>query len=151
MEEKMNNYNLGLDIGITSIGWCAIDSEKDKLIDMGVHMFDEANQAKDARDHRQARRTLRRRNWRKQQLKNAFVDFGILSKDEIESKDFLSYTACSNGLVRPKDETVYHLRKRALHEGVSKRELLLALYNICGSRGHFLMENIDFSHGSISF
>ena len=147
----MNNYNLGLDIGITSIGWCVIDSEKENLIDLGVHMFEEANQAKDARINRQARRTLRRRNWRKQQLKNAFVDFGILTKDEIESKDFLSYTANSNGLVRPNDETVYHLRKRALSEKVSNRELLLALYNICGSRGHFLMENIDFSHGSITF
>ena len=147
----MNDYNLGLDIGITSIGWCLIDSKKEKLIDMGVHMFDEAHQAKECRANRQARRTLRRRNWRKQQLKNAFVEFEILSREEIDSANYLSYTACSNGLVRPKDETVYHLRKRALSEKVSKRELLLALYNICGARGHFLMENIDFSHGSISF
>lgn len=40
---KMNNkYVLGLDIGITSIGWSIIDEVKGKLLDMGVHMFEQA-------------------------------------------------------------------------------------------------------------
>lgn len=141
-----NNYALGLDIGITSIGWSIIDIGNDTLTEMGVHLFDEATAASESRLNRSARRTIRRRKWRKQQLKNAFVEFGLISKEEMNQKDYLSFT-----VNRPKDETVYHLRLRALNEKVSLRELLLSLYNICGTRGHFLMENIDFTRDSISY
>lgn len=143
---KMDNkYVLGLDIGITSIGWSIIDEVKGKLLDMGVHMFEQAIPAQEVRLNRSARRTLRRRNWRKKQLKNAFVEFGLISKEEMNQRDYLSYTANSNTFSRPKEDTVYHLRLKALNDKVSLRELLLCLYNICGTRGHFLMENINFS------
>lgn len=60
---KMNNkYVLGLDIGITSIGWSIIDEVKGKLLDMGVHMFEQAIPVQEVRLNRSARRTLRRRN-----------------------------------------------------------------------------------------
>ena len=147
-----NNYVLGLDVGITSLGWSLIDQDKGKLVDMGVHMFEQATPAQDARLNRSARRTLRRRNWRKKQLKNAFVEFGLISKEEIEQPNYLSFTVNRDTLKRPIDNTVYHLRLRALKEQVSLRELLMALYNICGTRGHFLMENINFSgKDSITF
>lgn len=143
---KMDNkYVLGLDIGITSIGWSIIDEVKGKLLDMGVHMFEQAIPAQEVRLNRSARRTLRRRNWRKKQLKNAFVEFGLISKDEINQRDYLSYTANSDTFSRPEEDTVYHLRLKALNDKVSLRELLLCLYNICGTRGHFLMENINFA------
>lgn len=143
---KMDNkYVLGLDIGITSIGWSIIDEVKGKLLDMGVHMFEQAIPAQEVRLNRSARRTLRRRNWRKKQLKNAFVEFGLISKDEINQRDYLSYTANSDTFSRPEEDTVYHLRLKALNDKVSLRELLLCLYNICGTRGHFLMENINFT------
>lgn len=148
----MEHFTLGLDIGITSIGWSVIDTDQGKLIDLGVHLFEEANPASDARSNRCARRGIRRRKWRKEQLRRAFIDFGVLSREEIEQPGYLSYTSDTDTLHRPKDETVYHLRKRALHEKVSLRELLLALYNICGTRGHFLMENVNFdSQEGITF
>lgn len=140
-----NKYVLGLDVGITSIGWSIIDEVKGKLLDMGVHMFEQATPAQEVRLNRSARRTLRRRNWRKKQLKNAFVEFGLISKEEMNQRDYLSYTAHSDTYTRPEEDTVYHLRLKALKEQVSLRELLLCLYNICGTRGHFLMENIDFA------
>ena len=140
-----NKYVLGLDIGITSIGWSIIDEVRGKLLDMGVHMFEQATPAQEVRLNRSARRTLRRRNWRKKQLKNAFVEFGLISKDEINQRDYLSYTANSDTFSRPEEDTVYHLRLKALNDKVSLRELLLCLYNICGTRGHFLMENINFA------
>lgn len=140
-----NKYVLGLDIGITSIGWSIIDEVKGKLLDMGVHMFEQATPAQEARLNRSARRTLRRRNWRKKQLKNAFVEFGLISKEEMDQRDYLSYTANTDTFSRPEEDTVYHLRLKALKEQVSLRELLLCLYNICGTRGHFLMENINFA------
>ena len=40
--EMDNKYVLGLDIGITSIGWSIIDVVRGKLLDMGVHMFEQA-------------------------------------------------------------------------------------------------------------
>ena len=52
----MEHFTLGLDIGITSIGWSVIDTDQGKLIDLGVHLFEEANPASDARSNRCARR-----------------------------------------------------------------------------------------------
>lgn len=140
----MNHFTLGLDVGITSIGWSVMDMEQNKLIDLGVRLFEEAKPAASARDFRSARRTLRRKKWRKNQLKKAFIDFGLLSQEIIDQKDYLSFTVSNEHFQRPEDETVYHLRLRALHEQVTIRELLLALYNICKTRGHFLMETVNF-------
>ncbi|WP_075876965.1 type II CRISPR RNA-guided endonuclease Cas9 [Merdibacter massiliensis] len=148
----MDQFTLGMDIGITSIGWSVIDTKTNHLVDLGVHLFEEAKPAADARNNRQARRTLRRKKWRKEQLKKAFVDFHVIMKEEIMQPGFLSFTTDTSTITRPKDETIYHLRKRALQEQVSFRELLLALYNICGTRGHFLMENVNFdSQDGITF
>ena len=147
----MKEFTLGLDIGIGSVGWALIDQEEGKLIDMGVRLFEEAKPAADPRKNRSARRTLRRKKWRKQQLKDAFDDFGILSKTEINKEGFLSFTTDTEEIPRPQDETVHHLRQRAIREKVTKRELFLALYNICGTRGHFLLENIDFSRETITY
>ncbi|WP_337955358.1 type II CRISPR RNA-guided endonuclease Cas9 [Faecalicoccus acidiformans] len=120
-------------------------------VDFGVHMFNRATPAQEVRLNRGARRNLRRRKWRKQQLKQAFIDFGLLSEEDFKIPEFLSFTANNDYVQRPKDETVYHLQTRALHEKISMRELAMALYTICGTRGHFLMENIDFSKNSIDF
>lgn len=147
----MERFTLGLDIGIGSVGWAAINQEKGELIDMGVRMFDSATLAQEPRKNRSARRTLRRKRWRKNQLKKAFQDFGLLTKKDFKKEGFLSYTTENDQVHRPKDDTIHHLRKRALNEKVSRRELFLALYNICGTRGHFLLENIDFSREPISF
>lgn len=147
-------YTLGLDIGITSVGSCAIDLDKLDLIELSVRRFDEAKEAKEARLNRSARRTLRRKQWRKQQLIEAFNDFGIISKDEIEKygkTNYLSFYGKGEGLHIPNVYTVYHLRKKAISEKVSKREILLSLYNILQARGHFLLDTIDFSRDGINF
>ena len=146
-----NNLVLGLDVGIASLGWALVDSSKKEMVDFGVHMFNRATPAQEVRLNRSARRNLRRRKWRKQQLKQAFIDFGLLSEEDFIIPEFLSFTANNDYVQRPKDETVYHLQTRALHEKISMRELAMALYTICGTRGHFLMENIDFSKNSIDF
>lgn len=149
--KRDNTYDVGMDLGIGSVGWCVINQDEAKLIDMGVRIFNQAKEAKEPRIYRSARRTLRRKKWRKEQLKKAFNDFGILSSEEINKKDYLSFTADNDDIKRPEDATVYHLRKRSLNEKVSKRELFLALYNICKTRGHFLMETTDFERDGITF
>ena len=152
-QQKMDKskYTLGLDIGIGSIGWAVLDCENSDLIDFGSRIFEEAKPAADSRKYRSARRNNRRKKWRKQQLKNAFVDFGILKKSDFEIDGFESYTTNNEQLQRPKDDTVYHLRQRAIHEQVSKREIFLCLYNILQARGHFLMETIDFERESVTY
>ena len=147
----MNHLALGLDVGIASLGWSLLDLSKKEMIDFGVHMFNSAKPAQEVRINRSARRNLTRRKWRKKQLKQAFIDFALLSKDDFDIPEFLSFTANNAYVKKSQDETVYHLQLRALHEKVTMRELAMALYNICGTRGHFLMENIDFSKNSIDF
>lgn len=147
----MGEITLGLDIGVGSVGWALINQEQNHLIDMGVRIFNQATPAQESRLARGARRNQRRRKWRERQLLDAFCDFHIVSKEEISQPDYLSYTVNSDTFHRPKDDTVYHLRKRALSEEVSTRELILCLYNICKTRGHFLMETVNFEKESITF
>ena len=44
----MDQFTLGMDIGITSIGWSVIDTKTNHLVDLGVHLFEEAKPAADA-------------------------------------------------------------------------------------------------------
>ena len=148
------SYTLGLDIGIASVGACAIDQENAKLIEMSVRRFEEAKEAKEARTNRSARRTLRRKNWRKKQLLDAFNDFNIISKEEIDKygkENYLNFNSDYLDLKKPDVYTVYHLRQKAINEQVTKREILLCLYNILQARGHFLLDTVDFSKNEISF
>lgn len=136
---------LGLDIGITSIG-TALLNDKD-VVYMGVRMFDSAQEASVSRKARSQRRNLSRKRWRKEQLLDAFDDFGVISKGESKQEGYLSFTTSNDSIVKPIDRTVYHLRSRALKEKVSKREILLCLYNILHARGHFLSEMTNFEEG----
>ena len=65
------HYALGLDIGIGSVGWAVLrnqpNGEPDRIQDLGVRIFDKAEQPKTGaslaaprRDARSARRRLRR-------------------------------------------------------------------------------------------
>lgn len=144
-----NNYTVSFDIGIGSVGWAIVDSDRTKLIEMGSRIFNSATPAQEARLNRSARRTQRRRKWREQQLLDAFDDFGIVPKDESKKEGYLSYT--SKNFARPKPETIYHLRQYALEHPVSERELLLCLYNICKTRGHFLLESVNFERETVDF
>ncbi len=152
---KLKDFSIGYDIGITSVGWAIMNNEDNSLVDFGVRKFNEAEQAQTARLNRSSRRTLRRKRWRLDQLKQAFVDFNLLTKDDL-TEEYLRFYK-KNGTVESSEETSkiqdispYHLRARALKEKVTTRELFLALYNICKTRGHFLLEGIDFSGSGIT-
>ncbi len=147
---KKNDYvDFGYDIGIGSIG-SAVIGEKD-LRYLGVRIFNQATEASEARGYRSARRNTKRKQWRRKQLKNAFVDFGLIKEKEINEEGYGSFTFKSSKFDLPKDRTVYHLRKRALKEKVNKREIYLCLLNMLHARGHFNMEMYDFSKSTVSF
>lgn len=146
-----NNYIFGFDIGIGSTG-VAVISDDGNLVYDGTHVFNKAEEASESRKNRGVRRNLSRKKWRKNQLLEAFDDFNVLSKQETSQNGYLCYTVNTDTIQRPLEKTVYHLRKKGLFEQISKRELLLCLYNMLHARGHFLMETIDFANtNTISF
>lgn len=146
-----NNYIFGFDIGIGSTGVAVISDDGNLAYD-GTHVFNTAEEASESRKNRGARRNLSRKKWRRNQLLEAFDDFNVLSKQETSQNGYLCYTVNKDTIQRPLEKTVYHLRKKGLFEQISKRELLLCLYNMLHARGHFLMETIDFANtNTISF
>lgn len=145
------NLALGLDIGIASIGWAVTNQDTAKLVDFGERIFETATEASEPRKYRSARRGIRRNKWRREQMKSAFLERGLVLEEDLEDQDFLSFTTDNAKYKRPDVDTIYHLRMKALKEKVSVRELLMCLYNICKTRGHFLLENIDFNTDGVSY
>ncbi len=84
-------YSIGLDIGITSVGWAVINEDKNRIEAMNVRMFDAAENPKDGsslatprREARSSRRTIRRRRYRVSRIRHFFIEKGLLSRVEVE-------------------------------------------------------------------
>lgn len=139
---------LGLDIGITSLGWAI--NQFDPLTnewhfdDFGVRIWDapedsktlESNVAK-RRLFRSQRRILQRRKQRLNDLKKAFIEAGLLTDNEI-NEHFLklkqknnNYDAFLNKELHP-----LYLRKKGLETKLTNLQLLIALHNITKNRGY---------------
>lgn len=77
MSNSKKQYNIGLDIGATSVGFSAIDNNyqpiklKGKTV-IGARLFKEGDTAADRRGFRTTRRRLRRRKWRLSLLEEFF-------------------------------------------------------------------------------
>ena len=95
------DYNIGLDIGATSVGFAGIDEQynpiklKGKTV-VGVNLFEEGQTAADRRGFRTTRRRLNRRKWRLSLLEEFFdlyitpVDptfFARLKESNLSPKD----------------------------------------------------------------
>ena len=111
-------YAIGLDIGITSVGWAAVALDNEDrpfgIIGMGTRIFDAAEQPKTGaslaaprREARSARRRLRRHRHRNERIRNLLVNSGVITSDELEH------------LFDGKLEDICALRVRALDEAVS--------------------------------
>lgn len=121
---KRNEYVLGLDIGITSVGWGIIDNNNG-IISSGVRLFDEQSgndkiQNLTRRGKRSGRRVKRRRTQRLIDLK------AYLIRNELITKDF-SYL-----------ENPYNIRTKGLYSKLSQDELATALLHIAKKRGSIL-------------
>ena len=127
MNEK-KKVNIGLDIGISSVGWAIVGADEFEIIDAGSRIFVEAdsenNQSR--REKRSSRRMNRRDKLRRKDLLDLFVKHGLLEKRE----DFFDLQIGSQ-------KDVYQLRKDALSEVVSKEELMMILYSMMKRRGTF--------------
>lgn len=114
----MSNLVLGLDIGVSSVGWGIINRETNEIIDAGVRLFEEAtrNANEERRSFRGARRLKRRRKHRLERAKD-FLEENGLSCSQLEKID-------------PYKSRYFGLRKE-----LSEQELAAALYHLIKRRG----------------
>lgn len=98
---------LGLDIGISSVGWGIIDQDTGLIIEAGVRLFEEAtrNANEDRRSFRGSRRLKRRRIHRLERARQLFETYHL--------------PLLGIGKVNP-----YESRYKALYEPVTKEELV---------------------------
>ncbi|XJZ27776.1 type II CRISPR RNA-guided endonuclease Cas9 [Bacillota bacterium Lsc_1132] len=112
---------LGLDIGISSVGWGIIDQDSGEIIDAGVRLFEEAsrNANEERRGFRGSRRLKRRRTHRLERAK--------------ELLEHIELPLSGVGKINP-----YEARYQAIYGTVTKEELAAALYHLVKKRGTVL-------------
>ena len=174
--QNTKNYNIGLDIGVGSVGWSVTDDNGNLLKRNGKNMwgsriFNEAKPAKETRLFRSNRRRLDRRKERinilqsliQDDMEKEFPNFFQLLKetsldfeDKIESKNILGkkYNLFAEDNMTDENyyhkfPTIYHLRKYLIEteEKVDLRLVYLAIHHIIKYRGNFLYEG-DFSNNA---
>lgn len=84
--DKELNYAIGLDIGITSVGWAVINLDLNRIEDLGVRIFNAAENkdgsslALPRRIARGRRRLLRRRVYRLKRVRRLIVEKNSYTK-----------------------------------------------------------------------
>ncbi|MDR2532793.1 MAG: type II CRISPR RNA-guided endonuclease Cas9 [Oscillospiraceae bacterium] len=127
-------YSIGLDIGITSVGFAIMELDEDdipcRIATMGSRIFDAPENPKDGaslalprREARGIRRCTRRRRHRKKRIKNLIVSQSLLSKEEL------------NSLYAGENPDVYKLRVDALDGLLTNNELARVLIHLAQRRG----------------
>jgi CRISPR-associated endonuclease Csn1 len=125
------NYKIGLDIGITSVGWAVINLDKKRIEDLGVRIFDKAEHPQNGeslalprRIARSARRRLRRRKHRLERVRRLLVREGVLTKEEMQQ------------LFQQKNLVdVWQLRVDALDRKLNNEEFVRVLLHLAKRRG----------------
>ncbi len=122
----MGRLVLGLDIGITSVGYGVIDIDKYEFVDYGVRLFKEGTAAENEtrRTTRGHRRLISRKATRLNDMKHLLKSLGIIN-DDFHSLD-----------------NVYEIRVKGLKEKLSNDELATAILHIAKRRGSTI-ETVD--------
>lgn len=169
----MEKYNIGLDIGTTSVGWAIVEADTQKIIRKGkgkdrkalwgVRLF---SQAETAEGRRLARGTRRRYDRRRERIKLLQEEF----KEEINKvdSDFFKKLAeskyCENDAINKtillsadekkqikeynnKYKTIYHLRNELITNPskLDIRLVYLAIHHMIKYRGNFLYNVKNFN------
>ena len=127
MDSKMpTQLTFGFDIGIASVGWCVLGS--DRIVALGVRCFEKAETADRGESLNLARRTarltrrrLRRRAWRLSKLARQLRRSGLI--ESVES------------LRSPSPTSPWHLRVDGLDRPLSPQDFARVLYHLCKHRG----------------
>ena len=129
---------LGLDLGITSIGWALVNTddenmENNKIIDRGVRIFTIAEHPKDGkslalprREARGARRTTKRKAQKIRSIKRLLLQNKIINEEELE-----------NLFIGNKNQLdVWQLRRDALKRLLNNKELSRIMIHLAKHRGY---------------
>ena len=135
----MSKIILGLDLGITSIGWALVqnddeNSENNEIIGSGVRIFTAAEHPKDGkslalprREARSARRTTKRKAQKLRAIKQLLIQNQIITSDE------LKHLFIGN----KKQIDVWQLRRDALYRLVDNKELSRIMIHLAKHRGYY--------------
>ena len=141
------NKILGIDMGIASLGYAVVNIDDENFVNgdilaSGVRIFDVAESpdgsslAAPRRAARSVRRILRRKVMRIKAIKQLFLDFNLLSPQELDllsKQDFKTlYQATREGQPIP---SVWEIRARALDNPCSMVDICRALLHIAKRRG----------------
>lgn len=145
---KIENYSLGLDIGIGSVGWAVLDNDLRHITDFGVRIFESGENVHDKdrdsqkrRNYRGQRRSVRRRHHRKERLKHLLIKYNIITKSSLEKwykngnavyEKICELNLCEKYTTRD----FYPLRAMALDYKLTGEELAAVLIHICNHRGY---------------
>ncbi|MDY5875268.1 MAG: type II CRISPR RNA-guided endonuclease Cas9 [Bacilli bacterium] len=162
-------YNIGLDIGTTSVGWSVVEANNQKVMRKGnkalwgVRLFEEATTAEARRTARSTRRRYDRRRERIKLLQEEFseeinkVDKNFFQK--LKESKFVETDKLNKKIVLTKEEkkelrdyqnkykTIYHLRDELINNPEKKdiRLVYLAIHHIIKYRGNFLYQSSNFN------
>ncbi|KFL34573.1 MULTISPECIES: type II CRISPR RNA-guided endonuclease Cas9 [unclassified Sulfurospirillum] len=132
---------LGIDLGISSLGWAVVEYDKDndennKIIDCGVRLFTAAETPKEKespnkarRDARGLRRVIKRRRVRMNTIKNLLITYKLIDKTLLDEEMGMFHSQ-SNRV------DVWKLRHDALYHLLSGDELARVLIHIAKHRGY---------------
>lgn len=167
-------YNIGLDIGTTSVGWAVVEDGNQKIMRKGnkalwgVRLFEEASTAAERRNFRSTRRRYDRRRNRIKLLQEEFkeemnkVDNKFFKKlqeskyNELDKKNkTIHLTDEEKQAIKEYNDrfpTIYHLRNRLIQD-TSKEDIrlvYLAIHHLVKYRGNFLYGNSSFNVNNLN-
>lgn len=152
MEKK--NYILGLDIGISSVGWGLLELDENdnpyKIIDVGSRIFTPGevektgdSRAKERREKRGARRVTRRREFRLDRVRELLYEYGYLKGNITSNIVSVKYEELSvlfdnmiNNYYKDKNTNPYKLKVEALDRKLTDEELCIILVHYAKKRGY---------------
>jgi CRISPR-associated endonuclease Csn1 len=136
MSQKQSiTYDLGLDIGIASVGWCVLGEEH--IVDLGVRAFDKAEtpdgESLNAtrRTARLLRRRLRRRAWRLLKLARLCKREGLIADSQLFQQQI------------PITKSLWLLRVEALDRQLNGEEWARVIYHLCKHRGFWFARKAE--------
>ncbi|HDX9579618.1 TPA: type II CRISPR RNA-guided endonuclease Cas9 [Bacillus pseudomycoides] len=125
-------YSIGLDIGIASVGWAVINEDIERIEDMGVRIFDAAENPKDGsslstprREARSTRKRLRRRRHRVERIRQFIIQKGLLT--QVQMEQLYDWKA--------EDLDIWLIRVNGLERKLTDREFARVLIHLVKNRG----------------
>ena len=128
-------YVLGLDIGISSVGFAICDLVEKKIEHAGVHLFERpevpktgASLASQRSAKRRQRRQIKRKRQRRSQVRLLLAEFGFPTEElssVISGKDFENRS----------NKTLWDIRAESVERSLSEDELAAVLFHIAKHRG----------------